>query len=520
MATIAGISGNQYVPGTKDYDNIKYQYATSTYGTERDLNPALIVQPRSKEDIAVALRYARERQVAVAIKTGGHQYSGASSTSAPNIQLDLEDAFKGPDDRVIFEKDDKAYARTSVSWSLGEFNAWLTEHKLFVPHGQCTEVHLGGHVQTGGYGQLARSFGLLGDHVISLEIVDTDGNFKEVTKATDPDLFWAFLGGSPGNLGVLTHFTIQVHRDQDYNGSRGMKALYFYDTATLKRLVDILTEMSDDPDFPPNYDLCISVLSEAFPLLDLWPGLDEVMARRHPELYGDNGVIFWPRTIIVYAQWVPLSRGDTCDMAWFDRIKEGSDWLLGSDRDVEEKPMSQLTGDWIFRNVREFEHPYVKRTYATRSRTLAADGWADWVVGRIDALVRPERNRCWLSCQLQCIGGARSAAARNGDGGATAYSWRDTTVAATMDCFHTPETKARAEDWQKVNDQEAIGPRGVFSREDRRMLWGSYGNWDLDAVWNLYYEDRAKYEKLQQIRKRVDPYGIFTPNPFCVKRAP
>lgn len=150
MATIAGISGNQYVPGTKDYDNVKYQYATSTYGTERDLNPALIVQPRAKEDIAVALRYARERRVAVAVKTGGHQYSGASSTSAPNIQLDLEDAFKGPDDRVIFEKDDKAYARTSVSWSLGEFNAWLTEHKLFVPHGQCTEVHLGGHVQTGG----------------------------------------------------------------------------------------------------------------------------------------------------------------------------------------------------------------------------------------------------------------------------------------------------------------------------------------------------------------------------------
>ncbi|KAI1774423.1 FAD-binding domain-containing protein [Hypoxylon cercidicola] len=517
MVTISGISGNQYVPGTKDYDEIKYQYATSTYGEERDLNPGLIVQPKTKEDIVLTLKYAKEKKIAVAIKTGGHQYSGASSTGAPNIQLDLENSFRGPGDRTIFEKDGKAYARTSVSWSLGEFNAWITKSKMFVPHGQCTEVHLGGHVQTGGYGQLARSFGLFGDHVLSLEIIDTDGNFKEITKTTDPDLFWAFLGGSPGNLGVLTHFTLQVHRDQDYNGSRGMKALYFYDTKTLKRLVDILVEMSDNDNFPRNYDLCISVLSSAFPLLDLWPGLDEWMARAHPELYGKDGLILWPRTIIVYAQWVPFESGDVCDMSWFDRIKEGSDWLLG-DSDVEQKPMSQLTGDWIFRNVREFEHPYVKRTYTTKSRTLAKDGWADWVVDRIDAIVRPEHNRCWLSAQLQCFGGKNSMFTRNAGNG-TSYSWRDTSVGCTMDCFHTEDTKARAEDWQKVNDEEAIGPNGVFSKEDRRVLWGSYGDWNLDAVWNCYYEDRAKYEKLQQIRKVADPYGIFTPNPFCVKRA-
>src|SRR5207237_3938654 len=68
-------------------------------------------------------------------------------------------------------------------------------------------------------------FGLFGDHVLSLEIVDHDGNSKEVTKATNPELFYAILGGSPGNFGVLTHFTIEVHRDSDYNGSRGLKEI-------------------------------------------------------------------------------------------------------------------------------------------------------------------------------------------------------------------------------------------------------------------------------------------------------
>ncbi|KAI0150348.1 FAD-binding domain-containing protein [Xylariaceae sp. FL1272] len=529
MATIAGLSGAQFVPGTDVYNDNRYQYATSTYGVERDLNPGLIVQPLNTDDIIKTLRYAKEKKVAVAIKTGGHQYSGASSTSAPNIQLDLEKTFRAPSDRAIFRKDGKAYARTSVSWSLGEFNAWLAENKVFVPHGQCTEVHLGGHVQSGGYGQLARSFGLLGDHVLSLEIIDSDGHTKEITKASNPDLFFAFLGGSPGNFGVLTHFTIQAHQDEDYNGSRGMKAMYFYDTNTLKRLLDILVEMSDDENFPRNYDLCISVLSSAFPLLDLCPGLDEHMARKHPEarhmtngsyrrLYGDNGLIAWPRAIAVYAQWVPFESGDECDMSWFDRIKEGSDWILG-DNDVNEKrSMSELTGDWIFRNVREFEKPYVKRTYSTNSRTLGKDGWAEWAVNRIDAIVRPEHNRCWLSAQLQCFGGKNSMFTRNAGNG-TAYSWRDTSIGCTMDCFHDAETKVRAEDWQKVNDEEAIGPNGIFSKKDRRVLWGSYGDWNLDEVWDCYYDDRAKYERLQNIRKVADPYGTFTPNPFCVKRA-
>jgi hypothetical protein len=101
----------------------------------------------------------------------------------------------------------------------------------------------------------------------------------------------------------------------------------------------------------------------------------------------------------------------------------------------------------------------------------------------------------------------------------TAYSWRDTTICATLDCFHTPESKGRAEEWEKVNNQEGIGSKGVFSKQDRRWLWGSYGNYDLNAVWNCYYEDRAKYERLQKARRAADPDGTFTPNPFCVKRA-
>ncbi|KAI9773475.1 MAG: hypothetical protein M1840_007692 [Geoglossum simile] len=514
MATIAGITGNQVAAGTDKYKEIMYQYATSSYVKEDRMSPAMIIQPRNKKDISLTLKYAKSQKIAVAIRTGGHQYSGASSTKAPNIQLDLKKTFRGPDDQKIFEADGKAYVRTSVSWSLGAFNEYLGKHKVFVPHGQCENVHIGGHVQTGGYGQLGRSFGLFGDHVRSLELVDHEGEVKEVTRTSDPELFYALLGGSPGNLGVITHFTIEVYRDSDYQGSLGLKSLFWYDTETLNRLLDMLVEMSDNENFPRNYDFCISVLSSSFQLLDLVPDVDTKMRLEFPDIYGDNDIPFWPRTIVVYAQWVPFDKNDVPDMDWFNRIRKGSLF----DLPVQKKPMSKLTNDWIFKNVREFEHPYVKRTHVTNSKTLGKDGWASWVTKRIDAIVKPNDNRCYLSAQLQCFGGKNSKFATNANNG-TSFSWRDTTIGCTLDCFYGEGAKDSAEKWHKINDAEGIDPNhGKFSKEDRRVLWGSYGNFDLDASWKLYYEDEAKYKRLHNARKAADPDGIFTPNTFCVKR--
>jgi len=227
-------------------------------------------------------------------------------------------------------------------------------------------------VQTGGYGQLGRSFGLFGDHVVGLEIVDWQGNIKEVTKQNDPELFSALLGGSPGNLGIITHIVLKVHRDKDYVGSLGLKALYWYDPDTLERLLNIIAEMSDDVNFPRNYDLCVSVLSSSNELLDWFPEVDLKMQREHPELYGEDGNPFWPRVIICYAQWVPFAKDDVPDQGWFERIKTGC--LFPFTTNVEVKPMSELTKQWyvmlvsfdlplgtvltyfsrIFTNIREF----------------------------------------------------------------------------------------------------------------------------------------------------------------------
>ncbi|KAJ7210874.1 hypothetical protein GGX14DRAFT_625091 [Mycena pura] len=485
-----GVIGKQFGPTDKDYDRAHLQYATSTHRVDHGMNPGLVVQPRSKDDIKKVIAYAKANKKAIAIRTGGHQYSGASSTGPHNIQLDLKNTFESSEDLSF------------VSHSLDKFNAFLRKHKVFVPHGQCSTVHLGGHVQTGGYGQLGRSFGLLGDH-------------KKITRSSDPDLFFAWLGGSPGNLGVLTHFSIQVHRDDDHRGSIGLYATHLYNKDKLRKLVGHLAEMSDNENFPRNYDVCISVVSSSLKLfssLELLPvggleSLDEKVKEEHPEIFDDDGnlVKIWPRLIVVYAQYVPFGPNDKPDMAFLEQFKKGSIPLRRLTTQVK-APMSQLTKLWIFPHAREFEYPYIKRTYLTNSKTL-----------RVEKIM-PSGNGQWLSAQLQCFGGENSMFTRNANNG-TAYSWRDSTLCMTIDNFHKPEKKAEAEAWQATNDAEAIGPNGIFSKQDRRVLWGSYGSFDLDSVWNTYYEDRPKYERLMQTRTLADPEGIFTPNTFCVKRA-
>lgn len=106
--------------------------------------------------------------------------------------------------------ENKVLVYASDSHSISELNSFLAGKNLFVPHGQCGYVHLGGHVQTGGYGQLARSFGLLGDHIWGVRMICYDGTIQEISRGFKVELLNAILGGSPCNFGVITHYIIEV----------------------------------------------------------------------------------------------------------------------------------------------------------------------------------------------------------------------------------------------------------------------------------------------------------------------
>lgn len=548
MATMQDFQGLQFAFTEdpilrKTYNDNNNDYATSSHQIDHDMFPGLIALPKNDQDIQNALKFARDNDMVVSVATGAHQYSGACSTHRRGIQLKLGSTYKGPQDLIVLPaptppNEDKTWVYASVSHSLGEFNAFLKANKLFVPHGQCVSVHLGGHGQTGGYGQLGRSFGLLGDHIRMVRLIAHDGTIKEVTAASEPELFWAILGGSPGNFGVITHYVIEVHRDADHDflqtGARphGVKGVWLYSESTVKLLLEEVAAMAEDVDIARNFDLCVSVLSSSFQILKLLPELTDNLGSitsRIAEAIGVNADMKWPACIVLYAQWVPMDAEDRYTPkvdAWFEKFRRFDHflkyWCLSFNELVQ--PMSAMTGDWIFRRKREFDHPFEKRTYLTDSTTLLRDGWAGVVAERISQVIVPSIehfalwDKCYTSVQIQCFGGKNSKFRTNRDNG-TAYSWRDSSVCATMDCFYEDgdEGKALAKGWQAGNDKVMIGPDSTFSKQDKRVLWGSYGDWDMDKTWMFYHEDEAKYEKLGRQRHLADPEGLFTPNPFCVR---
>ncbi|OHW90173.1 FAD binding domain-containing protein [Colletotrichum incanum] len=546
----------------QDYAFFNQQYATSTYQKEHDMNPDLIVRPKHDEDVVKAVNWARENKVAVAVKSGGHQYSGASSTGGQNIQIDLSNTYKDlmilPPKEPIAE--DKALVYIGVSTNMMDLNKYLKHNKLFVPTGQCAYVGVGGHGQTGGYGQLGRSFGLFGDHIKTIRLVCHDGIIRDITKASDPELFYALLGGSPGNFGIITHYIVEVYKSKSYlgtvagpnnfKGPHGIKALWIYTKEVLTQLLTAVAGMADDPTFPRGFDICVSVISTEFPMASLFKELNDAsvwdqIQDKIRKVLEDKFLKFlngkFPASIILYAQWCPTSKSDKYDAsvdAWFNKFRTlkgrlENETLQFGEFDME---MSDMTGQWIFPRAREFDLPYVKRTYSTKSTTLGKDKWVDAVADRIDLIYNPEQYlqghageknferylRCKLSVQIQCFGGMNSRFYANRDNG-TSYSWRDSSVMQTLDCFHNPDEESRsyAQAWQAKNDAIMNGPQSPFSKQDRRVLWGSYGDWNMgdEKVWKTYYEDEGKYRRLGKVRARADPNGTFTANPFAVTAA-
>ena len=519
MSSDPGFQGNQFTPGTASYQRANDLYATSTYGKERNLNPGEIYQPTSVEDIQWVVRHANKVGKPIAVRTGGHQYSGASSTGPDGIQLDLKPTFRRPKlDLELIRENDKVYIRSSVSWTLSEVYDFLLDNGVFMPTGQCATVCLGGHVQTGGYGMLARSFGLLSDYIRELEIVDHNGDVVKVIKETQPDLFYGFLGGSPGNVGVLTHFKVEVQDDQKHKGSKGLWIAFHYRQDTLKALLDILVAQAEDPNFPRGYDFTVNVVSRQINLLDLFPGSEDELKQRLPDSVHDGkGNIadllkFKYALIVVYAQWVNLGK-DAYSPDLFNKIKKVPHDFQFFKETPDQTPMSRITSMWLFRSPREYPLPYIKRTNLTKSTALSKTGWSKWFSGRINEVVSNKGNGLWISSQLQVFGGTDSMLRKNANNG-TAFCWRDATVGGTWDVFYQDNRKG-AEKWQDENDKGAVDH---FSKDDLRVLWGSYGDWNMKNVWKHYY-DAPTYQKLQQIRKKADPKGVFTANPFCVEVA-
>lgn len=191
-------TGETILPTDPSFDR-----ARAVYNASIDRRPAMIVRPRGTADVIDAVNYARDNDVPLAVRCGGHSVAG-TSIREDGLLLDLS-SLKG----VLVDPDRRtAHAQAGVLW--GEFDRDTQLHGLATPGGRVTTTGLGGFTLGGGYGWLSSKHGLTCDNLLSAEVVTADGRLVRASEDENADLLWG-LRGAGANFGVVTSYELRVH---------------------------------------------------------------------------------------------------------------------------------------------------------------------------------------------------------------------------------------------------------------------------------------------------------------------
>jgi len=183
-------------------DDAGYDEARAVFLGEVDRRPAVIVQVADADDVSRVVNLARDAELELAVRSGGHSSVGHGVTEG-GIVLDVRN-LKGLD---IDPAARTAWAGSGLT--AGEYTTAANAHGLATGFGDTGSVGLGGLTLGGGVGYLVRKYGLTIDSLLAAEVVTADGQVRQVDADHEPDLFWAIRGGG-GNFGVATRFKFRL----------------------------------------------------------------------------------------------------------------------------------------------------------------------------------------------------------------------------------------------------------------------------------------------------------------------
>ncbi len=232
------LRGPLLLPGNAAYDQ-----ARLVLNAAIDKHPALIVQPTGVADVGNAVDFARENQLVVAVKCGGHSTAGKSTCNG-GMMIDLS-RFR----HVRVDPSEKV-AYVSGGSLLGAMDHETMAHGLVTVAGTVSHTGIGGLTTGGGFGRLARRYGLSLDNVRALDVVSADGKVRHASVEENQDLYWG-VRGAGGNFGVVTNFEFDLHPmsrqviagNLFYPISRLRDALEFYAEFSLQSPDELATEL-------------------------------------------------------------------------------------------------------------------------------------------------------------------------------------------------------------------------------------------------------------------------------------
>jgi len=179
-----------------------YDQARRVWNGMIDRRPGAVVYCAGADDVVAAVKFARSRDLLVAVRAGGHNIGGASVCDG-GLVIDLSRMKEIEVDPI------RRTARAQAGLNLGEFDTATQAHGLATTMGVNADTGIAGLTLGGGFGKLGRKYGLSCDNLISAEIVTAEGRLLHVSATEHADLFWAIRGGG-GNFGVVTTFEYQL----------------------------------------------------------------------------------------------------------------------------------------------------------------------------------------------------------------------------------------------------------------------------------------------------------------------
>jgi FAD/FMN-containing dehydrogenase len=187
-----------------------YEGARRVYNAMIERRPAVVVRAANAGDAIAAVTFARENQLDLAIRGGGHSVPGFG-TCDDGVVIDFS-PMRGV---RVDPTNQTARAEGGATW--GDFNAATHAFGLATTGGVISTTGVAGLSLGGGIGYLDRGFGLSCDNLVSADVVTADGRFLVASENENEDLFWGLRGGG-GNFGVVTSFEFQLHPVKDIYG--------------------------------------------------------------------------------------------------------------------------------------------------------------------------------------------------------------------------------------------------------------------------------------------------------------
>lgn len=192
------LRGALLLPGDTGYDD-----GRSVWNAMIDRRPALIARCLGVADVLTCVNFARERDLPLSVKGGGHNISGLAVCDG-GLMLDMSLM------RGVWVDPTTRTARAQAGCLLGDLDRETQIHGLAAVLGFVSNTGIAGLTLGGGFGYLTRRFGWSCDNLISMDVVTADARVVRASDTENADLFWGLRGGS-GNFGVVTNFEYKLH---------------------------------------------------------------------------------------------------------------------------------------------------------------------------------------------------------------------------------------------------------------------------------------------------------------------